>query len=388
MKFLYTATFLKCFLVIYFLQGNFIHFSFSERYIKQEYESIIKIIIISFDILSIFVFCYIVDFLSKKYVIIIILLFDIFFLFLFLIAIEFQNELYNSIFLKNKIYSFGYLILLISIKIQIINISKNDKEKYFGLEFYNFTTLLATIFSLLISIFYKKNNILYLLFLSLIIFIFFYIYFDEKVNNKQNNKNIIIVKDYKKFFLYSIIIQMLPSLNFYLIFIYFGNILKNNYGYTKNDLILNSFYITQLSLLRSITTMLLIVYKVNIIRISLYSLFFYGLSILAIPTVTKLESSKYSIILLQFLLTFFNPYYHSIESVIINNISSTRLFTNYVIITYLSKIFSYISITFFLELGLRIFNSYGICVLYISFLMVFLKCIKYLFNVSELPKPK
>ena len=85
---------------------------------------------------------------------------------------------------------------------------------------------------------------------------------------------------------------MLPSLNFYLIFIYFGNILKNNYGYKTNDLILNSFYITQLSLLRSIITIFLLIYKVNIIRISLYSLFFYGLSILAIPTVTKLESNK------------------------------------------------------------------------------------------------
>jgi hypothetical protein len=386
MKFLYIATFLKCFLVIYFLQGNFVHFSFSGRYIEQEYASITKIIKISFDILSIFIFCYIGDFLSKKYVIIIILLFDIFFLFLFLIAVEFQNEIYNLIFIKNKIYGFGFLILLISIKIQIINISKSVKDKYFGLEFYNFVILLATTLVFIVSIFYKQNNILYLLFISLIIFLFLYIYFDEKVKNEQNNRNIVIVKDYKKFFLYSIIIQMLPSLNFYLIFIYFGNILKNNYGYKTNDLILNSFYITQLSLLRSIITIFLLIYKVNIIRISLYSLFFYGLSILAIPTVTKLESSKYSIILLQILLTFFNPYYHSIESIIINNISGIRLFTSYTIITYISKILSYIFVAFFLEFGLRIFNHYGICFLYILFLMFFLKCIKYLVKVSESSK--
>ncbi len=186
-------------------------------------------------------------------------------------------------------------------------------------------------------------------------------------------------KTNKKTALCSFLINLVWPLFFFLVYVYFSNILKNDFGFTPAQIIQNNFYVSIFQLLGFFTWMFSS-YKVHPLRILRWKVFFSFVLVLFIPTFLIHNQSAVHLFLLQCIIIFLSPGALPAEPIIIKSFPIFRRFTYATFIYALSRALMYVITSFSIIYLTEAFGANGLLIIFIP------TCIGYLYGIIHFGK--
>lgn len=183
----------------------------------------------------------------------------------------------------------------------------------------------------------------------------------------------------KKTALSSFLINLVWPLFFFLVYVYFSNILKNDFGFTSAQIIHNNFYVSIFQLLGFFTWMLCS-YKVHPLRILKWKVFSSFILVLLMPTFLIHNHSAFNIFLLQVITIFLSPGALPAEPIIIKGFPIFKRFTYATVIYASSRALMYIITSFSIIYLTEAFGANGLLIIFVP------TCIGYLYGILHFEK--
>lgn len=163
---------------------------------------------------------------------------------------------------------------------------------------------------------------------------------------------------------------------FYLIYVFFTPILKNNCGYSSQDVIFHNFLLSIIAIFRTVI-LALFSYKIYPIYISKFLIYVFATIILILPFFLGLEPSNYQIFTIQALIAIFGISGTPTDAIFIKHFPVFQRFTAVTFGYALSRAIMYIVISFGLVYLTKWLGYYGIWIIALPITFLWLKSISY-----------
>lgn len=183
----------------------------------------------------------------------------------------------------------------------------------------------------------------------------------------------------KKTSLCSFLINLTWPLFFFFVYVYCANILKNQFGYTSTQIIINNFYVS-LAQLSSFILWMYLSNKIHPLRILKWKLLPVFILIVLIPTFLINNESAFNLFLLQLLVIFFTPDSMPAESILIKHFPIFKRVTYATFIYALSRALMYVVTSFSLIYITEAFGPNGLLIIFIP------TCVGYLYGILHFEK--